>query len=204
MEGTQSHGAARPLLASANGVDQGTRVANSSVELPESFGYRRSSWLGWWLNAVGWPHFRGLAWYSQASLASFSECSHWNSSPLPPCCFNSCHPFRSTRTYYAGNGPSPLLAGSRGRAVRDSRAGARCSSGDISCRHRHYGAVALIGMPILARKKRAAARATNNRALAADFFQSATHEPTLLGSRCLAWLVTPSSICRGWIPVRHW
>jgi divalent metal cation (Fe/Co/Zn/Cd) transporter len=34
-------------------------------------------------------------------------------------------------------------------------------------------AAALIGMPILARKKRAAARATNNRALAADAVQSA-------------------------------
>jgi len=35
-------------------------------------------------------------------------------------------------------------------------------------------AAALIGMPILARKKRAAARATNNHALAADAVQSAT------------------------------
>ncbi len=35
-------------------------------------------------------------------------------------------------------------------------------------------AAALIGMPILARKKRAAALATNNRALAADSVQSAT------------------------------
>jgi len=35
-------------------------------------------------------------------------------------------------------------------------------------------AAALIGMPILARKKRAAAHATNNRALAADAVQSAT------------------------------
>lgn len=35
-------------------------------------------------------------------------------------------------------------------------------------------AAALIGMPILARKKRAAARAANNRALAADAVQSAT------------------------------
>jgi divalent metal cation (Fe/Co/Zn/Cd) transporter len=35
-------------------------------------------------------------------------------------------------------------------------------------------AAALIGMPILARKKRAAARATNSRALAADAVQSAT------------------------------
>jgi hypothetical protein len=63
-------------------------------------------------------------------------------------------------------------------------------------------AVALIGMPILARKKRAVARATNNRALAADAVQSATC--AYLAAVTLLGLAFNAVFHLGSIPVRHW